>query len=83
MRRAKPQEFGYEQKGNRYFWRVGAKTYYNVGFTSRSDAEFWLSEMQTRGKVIEWRAGWVLKWVDTEIWMLVNRKGETARTERP
>jgi len=72
--------YGYlNQKGNRWFIKVGAATVYNSGFKSIEQFEEWIKEeFNKRG--IDWRDGYVWKYKDYDrTFHLVNKLGKEAR----
>lgn len=72
--------FGYIwQKGNRYFCKVGATTYFNSGFKSFEQFENWIEE-EFKKHGLDWRAKYAWKYRDCQdFFILVNRKGEEVK----
>lgn len=79
---AKPNvvgSYGYSQKGNRYFWRIGAKTKFNQGFKSKDDCEEWINKVRDKYG-FDWRAGFQIKFRQFDLpWTLVDRKGNEVK----
>jgi hypothetical protein len=66
---------GYEQKGNRYFWRIGAKTKFNQGFKSKDDCDEWINKVRDKYG-FDWRVGFQVKFNQFDLpWTLVDSKG--------
>lgn len=70
---------GYIQKGNRYFWKIGAKTKFNQGFKSKEDCDNWINEVREKYG-FDWRVGFMVKFKKfDETWVLVTRKGDEVK----
>jgi hypothetical protein len=70
---------GYIQKGNRYFWRIGAKTKFYQGFKSKDDCDKWINEVRDKYG-FDWRVGFIVKFKKfDEPWTLVTRKGDEVK----
>lgn len=70
---------GYIQKGNRYFWKIGAETKFNQGFKSKRDCDKWVDEKRIEYG-FEWRVGFMVKFKKfDQPWVLVDRKGNEVK----
>ena len=70
---------GYIQKGNRYFWKIGAETKFNQGFKSKQDCENWINKKKDEYG-LEWRVGFMVKFKKfDQPWVLVDRKGNDVK----
>lgn len=54
-------QYGYIQKGNRYFLRRGPKTWRSQGFKSKQDFEDWFNTQKEKYG-LDWRGGYAFKW---------------------
>lgn len=71
--------YGYLQKGNRYFWKIGANTNFQYGFKSKQDCDNWINEVRDR-YLFDWRVGFMVKFRKFEQpFILVNRRGEEVK----
>ena len=72
-------DHGYIQKGNRYFWQVGAATKFDQGFKSKEDCDNWINaKRESYG--LDWRVGYMVKFKKFHYsWLLVDRKGNEVK----
>lgn len=72
-------QYGYIQKGNRYFWRVGDTTHFNQGFKSKNDCDEWINQVRDK-YYFDWRVGFVVKFrLFDDPYYLVDRKGNEVK----
>lgn len=71
--------YGYVQKGNRYFWKMGATTKFNQGFKSKKDCEDWINEKKDQYG-FDWRFGFMVKFKKFDyLFVLVDRYGKEVK----
>lgn len=71
--------YGYFQKGNRYFFKIGATTHFNMGFKSKNDCDKWIQEKRNQYG-LDWRCGFMVKFVKFQTpFILVDRKGNEVK----
>lgn len=71
--------YGYFQKGNRYFFKIGATTHFNMGFKSKNDCDKWINEKRNQYG-LDWRCGFMIKFISFQnTFILVDRKGNEVK----
>lgn len=73
-------QYGFIQKGNRYFLKRGQRTWRSQGFKSKQDFEDWFN-IQKNKYGLDWRAGYLFKWksLDTPL-TVVDKHGIELKT---
>ena len=76
----KKNQYGYiNQKGNRYFIRVGASINYTAGFKTKEQFNEWIEE-EFKIHGADWRAGYSWKYKDSQdMWELTKKDGTLVR----
>ncbi len=71
--------YGYNQKGNRYHWRINGQIITSVGFKSKANCDEWIDE-QIKEDNLDWRVGFMVKFKSEDCpWYLVNKNGEEIK----
>jgi len=72
-------DYGYFQKGNRYFFKDGSKIHSNMGFKSKKECEEWIS-LKSKSHGFDWRVGFTIKFRSLPRSLtLVDKKGTEVK----
>ena len=73
-------ERGYlNQKGNRYFIKIGASTNFNSGFKTKEQFESWIKE-EFKKHGLDWRTGYSWKYrAFSKVFNLVDKYGKPPK----
>jgi hypothetical protein len=72
-------KYGYNQSGNRYYWKRGATKNFTQGFKSRQDAKNWIAE-ERKEYNLDWTVGFTIKLKNEDThWILEDKIGNEIK----